>query len=161
MAKKKYTAKVLDKYKKILVAELKRELNKPGSDLEKSIVGRKLKGRDGFGVYMNYYGEWVDKGFGPGKFPGRPLSTAIDNIQSWMDRKGIQPKTLRSGKTPTLRQSAYAIARSIANKGIQPTRFIDLVIDRFEPSITKELTEAYQKQIQEEIDAATPSAKKS
>ena len=39
---KKFTKKALENYKKIIVSELKRKLNKPGSDLEKSIVGRKI-----------------------------------------------------------------------------------------------------------------------
>ena len=68
---KKYTKKALENYKKIIVSELKRKLNKPNSDLEKSIVGRKITNRDGFTISMNDYAEWVDKGFGPGKWPGR------------------------------------------------------------------------------------------
>ncbi len=64
MAKKKYTAKVLENYKKILVSELKKKLRaKPqpttvsdGSKLEDSIIGRKIRGVDGFGIYMNEYG---------------------------------------------------------------------------------------------------------
>ena len=59
--KKKHTEKVSRKtIKKILVAELKKELRaKPspttvsdGSRLEDSIVSRKLKGLNGFGIYM-------------------------------------------------------------------------------------------------------------
>ena len=158
MAKKKYTTKVLDKYKKILVAELKRGLNKPGSDLEKSIVGRKLKGRDGFGIYMNEYGINVNYGRNPGKMPGKP---PMLNLRDWIERKGIKPQKTSSKKPLTIRDLTFIIGRSIKENGIKPVRFIDGVIDRFEPSITKELTEAYQKQIQEEIHEATPSAKKS
>ena len=53
---KKYTQKALDNYRKILVAELKRELNKKGSRLESSIVGRKIAKKDGFNIKMNSYG---------------------------------------------------------------------------------------------------------
>lgn len=158
MAKKKYTTKVLDKYKKILVAELKRELNKPGSNLENSIVGRKLRGRDGFGIYMNYYGINVNYGRNPGKMPGKP---PMLNLQDWIKRKGIQPKKVSGKKPLTIRDLTFIIGRSIKENGIRPVRFIDGVIDRFEPSITKELTDAYQREIQEEINEATPSAKKS
>ena len=69
MAKKKYTEKVLENYKKILVSELKKELNKPGSNLEKSIVGRKLPKREGFIISMNDYGLNVNQGRSAGKFP--------------------------------------------------------------------------------------------
>ena len=89
MAKKKYTTKVLENYKKILVSELKKELNKPGSNLEKSIVGRKLPKRDGFVISMNEYGLNVDRGRSAGKFP------PIEKINDWIDRKDIKPKTLR------------------------------------------------------------------
>ena len=52
---RKYTGKVLESYKKIIAEEMKRQLNKPGSNLEKSIEGRKVRGVDGFGIYMNEY----------------------------------------------------------------------------------------------------------
>ena len=54
----------------------------------------------------------------------------------------------------------YLINRSIKNKGIRPYRFIDIVIDKFEPRLTMDLADAYRREIQEEVDAATPSAKK-
>jgi hypothetical protein len=155
MAKKKYTAKVLENYKKIIVSELKKELNKPGSNLEKSIVGRKIPKRDGFVISMNEYGLNVDRGRSAGKFP------PIEKINDWIERKGIKPKTLRSGKTPTLKQLSFLIGRSIAQKGIRPHRFIDVVIDKFEARMTMDLVDAYRREIQEEIDAATPTAKKS
>jgi len=158
MAKKKYTAKVLENYKKILVSELKKELNKPGSNLEKSILGRKLPNRDGFVISMNQYGLNVNQGRSAGKFPGKP---PMLNLQDWIDRKGIEPKKLKDGRTPTLKQLTYLIGRSIAQKGIRPHRFIDIVIDKFEARMTMDLVDAYRREIQEEIDAATPSARKS
>ena len=44
-----------------------------------------------------------------------------------MERKGIKPRTLKNGKTPTLKQSAFLIARSIADNGIKPYRFFDVI----------------------------------
>jgi len=166
MAKKKYTAKVLENYKKILVSELKKQLRaKPqpttvanGSKLEKSIVGTKLRGRDGFEISMNEYALNVNQGRSAGKFPGKP---PMLNLQDWIDRKGIEPKKLKDGRTPTLKQLTYLIGRSIAQKGIRPHRFIDIVIDKFEARMTMDLVDAYRREIQEEIDAATPSARKS
>lgn len=151
---KRYTKKVIDNYKKIVVSELKRELKKPGSDLEKSIKAIKLRNRDGFGIYMNEYGINVNYGRKPGKFPP-PLK-----IEEWIRKHKIKPKKLRSGKTPTLKQQIFLVGRSIATNGIQPTRFIDIVIDKFEPRITKDLLDAYGKDLTEEIDKSTPSAKK-
>lgn len=155
MAKKKYTEKVLEKYKKILVSELKKELNKPGSNLEKSIVGRKLPKRDGFIISMNEYGLNVNQGRSAGKFP------PVDKIKDWIVRNNIQPRTFESAKPSALNQLAFVIGRSISQKGIKPTRFIDIVIDKFEPRITMDLVDAYKRQIQEEINRATPNAIKS
>src|SRR6056300_335764 len=162
MAKKKYTAKVLENYKKILVSELKKQLRaKPqpttvanGSKLEKSIVGTKLRGRDGFEISMNEYGLNVHQGRSAGKLPN------LYNIQDWLrDNKktlGIQDAT-----PSKIKKVAFAIGISIERKGIRPYRFIDIVIDKFEARMTMDLVDAYGREIQEEIDAATPSAKKS
>jgi len=162
MAKKKYTAKVLENYKKILVNEFKKQLRaKPqpttvsdGSKLEESIVGRKIKGRDGFEISMNEYALNVNQGRSAGKLPN------LYNIQDWLrDNKttlGIQDAT-----PSKIKKVAFAIGRSIEKRGIRPYRFIDVVIDKFEARMTMDLVDAYGREIQEEIDAATPSAKKS
>lgn len=153
MAKKKYTAKVLENYKKILVSELKKELNKPGSNLEKSIVGRKLPKRDGFVISMNEYGLNVNQGRSAGKLPN------MYNLEDWIDRN--QSKLgIRDATPKGLRKVLFAIGNSIKKRGIRPHRFIDIVIDKFEARMTMDLVDAYSREIQEEIDAATPSAKK-
>ena len=157
---KKFTKKALDNYRKIIVSELKRELNKPNSDLEKSIVGRKINNRDGFNISMNDYGISVDKGHNKGKFPGKP---PLQNIQNWITKKGIKAKqrTIESnkGKIPTLRQLAFLIGRSIRDKGIEPIRFLD-IIDKIEPKMTKEIEAAYLKDLQLDLDKKIPKQKK-
>jgi hypothetical protein len=151
--KKKYTEKVLDNYKKILVAELKKELNKPGSNLEKSIVGEKIKNRIGFTISMNEYGLNVNQGRSAGKLPN------MYNLQDWIDRN--QSKLGIKDATPKgIRKVLFAIGNSIKKRGIRPHRFIDIVIDKFEPRLTLDLADAYRREIQEEIDAVTSSAKK-
>lgn len=143
---KKYTTQVLENYRKILVAEFKRQLNKKGSRLEASITSRKLPNRDGFGIYMNDYGVNVNDGRKRGRFPN------IDNIKDWIIRKGIKPRTFEDTKPSSLNALAYLIGRSIARKGIKPTRFIDLVSDRFEPEITINIANAYARDLNEELD---------
>lgn len=150
---KKFTKKALDNYKKIVVSELKRQLNKPGSDLEESIVGSKINNADGFTISMNDYGTFVNDGRRPGKFPPR------QKIEDWINKKGIKPKTLKSGKTPTLRQLGFLIGRSISRNGIQPVRFFD-VIDKIEPKMTKEIEAAYLKDLELELDKKIPKQKK-
>lgn len=154
MARKKYTTKVLENYKKILVSELKKELNKPGSNLDKSIVGGKISKRDGFVISMNEYGLNVNQGRSAGKLPN------MGNLEDWIDRN--QSKLGIKDATPKgLRKVLFAIGNSIKKRGIRPYRFIDIVIDKFESRITMDLVDAYRREIQEEIDAATPTAKKS
>ena len=153
---KKFTKKALENYRKIVVSELKRQLNKPGSDLEKSIVAKEITNKDGFTISMNEYGTFVNDGRRPGKFPGKP---PLQNIQDWITKKGIKPKTLKSGKTPTLRQLAFLIGRSIARNGIQPVRFFD-IIDKIEPKMTKEIEAAYLKDLELDLDKKIPKQKK-
>lgn len=150
---KKFTKKALDNYKKIIVSELKRRLNKPNSDLEKSIVGRKINNVDGFTISMNEYGAFVNDGRSPGKFPPR------QKIEDWITKKGIKPINLTSGKPPTLRQLGFLIGRSIARNGIKAVNFFD-VIDEIEPKMTKEIEAAYLKDLQLELDKKIPKKNK-
>ena len=162
MAKKKYTAKVLENYKKILVNEFKKQLRaKPqpttvsdGSKLEDSIVGRKIRGRDGFEISMNEYALNVNQGRSAGKLPN------LYNIQDWL-RDNKTTLGINDATPSKIKKVAFAIGRNIQKRGIRPYRFIDVVIDKFESRMTMDLVDAYRREIQEEIDAATPSAKKS
>ena len=95
----------------------------------------------------------MNQGRKPGRFPPRA------NIENWIDRKGIKPKKLSSGKTPTLKQLGFLISRSISRNGIQPVRFFD-VIDKIEPKMTKELESAYLKDLQLELDKKIPKKNK-
>ena len=162
MAKKKYTTKVLEKYKKILVNEFKKQLRaKPGpttvsngSKLEKSIVGRKLPNRDGFVISMNEYAVNINQGRSAGKLPN------MYKIQEWVSDN----KTILGVKDATpskIKKVAFAIGKTIQERGIRPYRFIDIVIDKFEAKLTTDLVDAYRREIQERIDEATPLAKKS
>jgi hypothetical protein len=154
----KYTKKVLDNYKKVLVNDLKRQLNKPNSNLDKSISARKLDNKMGIGVYMNEYGINVNQGRSAGRFSnGR--SELPRSFMDWVER---QPrKKAKDGKYYTIKESAFLIWRSISQTGIKPTRFIDIVIDKVEPKLTLDLANAYLRDLNEELDKATPNAKKS
>ena len=145
----KYTKKVLDNYRKILVEELKRQLKKPNSNLEKSIVGRKLTGKDGFSISMNDYGLNVNQGRSAGRFSnGR--SELPRSFMDWVER---QPrKKAKDGKFYTIKESAFLIWRSISQTGIKPTRFIDIVIEKVEPKLTIDIANAYLKDLNVELD---------
>lgn len=154
MAKQTRIQKVIDNYKKIVVAELKRELNKPGSDLEKSIKAVKLRNRDGFGIYMNEYGINVNYGRKPGKQP------PPQKIRDWVNKNKSKLRIAANASPSKINQVAFLVGQSIARRGIQPTRFIDIVIDKFEPKISNDLLDAYGKDLKDKINQATPSAKK-
>ena len=150
---KKHTGKVLDRYKRILAEEIKRQLNKPNSNLSKSIKGIKLRGKDGFGIYMNDYGLNVNQGRSAGKFP------PPNKIEDWV-RKNSSNLKLKDSKPSTIRKVGFLIGRSISQKGIRPVRFIDIAIDKVEPKMTIDLANAYLKDLGEKLDKATPTAKK-
>lgn len=64
-------------------------------------------------VFMNDYAQIVDKGRRPGKMP--PVGAILD----WLRRKNIVPK---NGKLGNL---AWAIAKSIAKRGIRARPFLN------------------------------------
>jgi hypothetical protein len=69
-----------------------------------------------FNIVFNieHYWKYVENGRSPGKFP------PIDAILSWIRIKPVVPHPIRN-RVPTTKQLAFLIARSIAQKGIQPT----------------------------------------
>jgi hypothetical protein len=150
---RKYTGKVLESYKKIMAEEMKRQLNKPGSNLEKSIEGRKVRGVDGFGIYMNEYGINVNQGRSAGELPN------LYNIQDWIQRN-TDKLNIKDQRPSTIKKLTFAIGNTIQKRGILPTRFIDIVIERFEPRLTLDLVDAYRRDLMEELDKSTPNAKK-
>tara|TARA_B100001093_G_C26759163_1_gene984845 strand:+ start:861 stop:1373 length:513 start_codon:yes stop_codon:yes gene_type:complete len=163
---KKHTGKVLERYKRILAEEIKRQLNKPNSNLSKSIQGIKLRGKDGFGIYMNEYGIYKNSGVnGTQSAYSSPYSYKvkwpnIDKIKDWIVRNNVTPKTFKSTKLSELEDLSFLIARSIYKNGIRPTRFIDIAIEKVEPKMTIDLANAYLKDLSEPLDKATPTAKK-
>lgn len=150
----RHTKKALDNYRKILVEELKRELKKPNSKLEESITGIKLTGKDGFSISMNDYGLNVNQGRSAGRFPDTV------KLQDWIDRNGIEPKKQKDGKIPSLKQLSFLIGRSIRDRGIRPTRFIDIVIEKVEPKMTLDIANAYLRDLNEALDKAIPQGSK-
>ena len=142
------TKQVLERYKAIIVADLKKQLNKPGSRLDASISARRFSNAnvDGLAVEMLDYGVNVNQGRSAGKMP------PIDKIKDWIVRKGIQPKNVSSARPSSLNSQAYLIARSIGRRGIRPHRFIDEVIDRIGTRLTLDIANAYLKDLNKALD---------
>lgn len=158
---KKHTGKVLEKYKRILVEELKRQLRaKPapttvsdGSKLEESIKARKIKNLDGFEVSMNSYGLNVNQGRSSGTLPN-PY-----RLEEWVNRNSNK-LGIKDATPSKIKKVAFAIRSNIQKKGIKPYRFIDIVIDKFEPQLTKDIANSYLKDLREYFDKNIPNPNK-
>jgi len=87
------------------------------------------------------YGQFVDQGRRPGKMP--PVQPIID----WVRVKRI--------RTPqyTTEQMGWAIAKSIAKKGIRPKPFIENSIQFVLQNFTQELTQAGAEDINNQVIA--------
>lgn len=160
---KKYTKEVLERYKLILINELKRQLrNKPqpttvgnGSRLENSISIKPISKGDveGISILMNSYGLNVNKGRSAGK--GVPPY----KLDDWVRRNSSQLR-LKDTKPSTIKKVGYLINRSIKRKGIRPTRFIDIAIEKVEPKLTLDLINAFSRDLKEVLDKRIPEPKK-
>jgi hypothetical protein len=160
---RKYTKDVLKRYKVILTNELKRQLrNKPqpttvsnGSRLENSISIKPISSGDveGISVLMNSYGVNVNKGRSAGK--GVPPY----KLDDWVRRNSSQLR-LKDTKPSTIKRVGYLINRSIKRKGIRPTRFIDIAIQKVEPKLTIDLINAFSRDLNEMLNQKIPDPKK-
>lgn len=140
-----YTKKVLERYKKVIVEDLKKELGKPNSNLSKSIVGRKMTNKDGFTVSMNDYGLNVNNGRSAGKFP------IPQKLEDWV-RRNSSTIGVKDTSPSGIKRVSFLIGRSISRKGIRPTRFIDIVLERVEPKLTQDIANAYLEDLNIELD---------
>ena len=160
---KKYTKDVLERYKVILINELKRQLrNKPqpttvsnGSRLENSISTKPISNGDieGISILMNSYGLNVNKGRSAGK--GVPPY----KLDDWVRRNSSHLK-LKDTKPSTIKRVGYLINRSIKRSGIRPTRFIDIAIEKVEPKLTLDLINAFSKDLNEMLNNKIPKPRK-
>jgi len=157
---KKFTKKAFDKAKAIIINEVKRKLrSKPspttmsnGSNLEDSIEAKDLK--NGFKILMDDYAEYIDKGRRPGILPN------MYKIREWIDRNNIKPENIKGSVEKRKDRLSIAIAKTIEKNGIKPYRFIDIVMEKVEPNITKEIEAAYRKDLQLELDKKIPKKNK-
>lgn len=76
-----------------------------------------------FRVYFNLesYWKWIEYGRKPGKQP------PIDPIYDWIRIKPIIPKS-KNGKIPTSKQLAFAISKSIGDKGTSAKKPLKLAL---------------------------------
>jgi len=126
--------KALQKFRDLVVAEAKNELQRLGKDssgkLRNSIKGEVKEFPNSIGVYfeMEPYGNFQDKGVSgtqrkfdtPYSYKSKmPPPSAFDK---WIVKKGIAPRSA-SGKFQSRKGLQFAIARTIFKQGIKPSLF--------------------------------------
>ena len=126
--------KALEKFRDLVVAEAKNELQRLGKDssgkLRNSIKGEVKEFPNSIGVYfeMEPYGNFQDKGVSgtqrkfdtPYSYKSKmPPPSAFDK---WIVKKGIAPRSA-SGKFQSRKGLQFAIARTIFKQGIKPSLF--------------------------------------
>jgi hypothetical protein len=126
--------KALEKFRDLVVAEAKAELQRLGKDssgkLRNSIKGEVKEMPNSIGVYfeMEPYGNFQDKGVSgvkqkfdtPYSYKTKmPPPSAFDK---WIVRKGIAPRSA-TGKFQSRKGLQFAIAKSVFKYGIRPSLF--------------------------------------
>jgi hypothetical protein len=97
--------------------------------------------------------KYVDQGSAPSKV------APYNQIRKWAKAKGLKPKKIK-GKTKTFNQMAFAIASKISKEGTIDrfmaqgggSNLVDKVTQRYKNYITKEIAEAFQKDLSEALD---------
>lgn len=135
-------AKINIRFKK-LANKGRNKINDEG-DLAKSInyQVRVMPNSFSFFIEMEEYGEWVDKGRKPGKFP------PPDAIRSWIKSKPIRLRDLKTGQFLKTTKSridslAFLIGRKIKEKGIAATNFLSDPFEKAFKDLPDEIIEAF------------------
>lgn len=88
-------------------------------------------------LHLEDYWKWVEEGRPPGKLP------PVSKILEWVLVKPVLPKPSMTGRIPTPQSLAWAISKSIANKGVEPfpalARTVPATVDQF----SQKLAEAF------------------
>lgn len=149
----------LEQYKEKIVTQLKDRLNQENlvasKRLRDSIYGVVTK--TGINIFAEGYATFVEDGRGAGKMPPR------DKILEWVEERGLQSSNIKYKRTNRLKDIAWMIAKSIAEKGTikrynyQGSKFIDFVSKNIMASLTKDIETSYLKDINDQINGNSKS----
>ena len=159
----------LDKFGKFIVQQSKSNLSKKKKndkgDLYKSIRYEAKENKNSFELsfYMTDYGQFVDKGVkgvsSSTKAPNSPFKfgtgTGIKGgltkgIDGWVRRKRLQFKD-KKGKFISYESTAFAITRSIWNKGLETTNFFERPFELAFKKLPDEILQQYSLDVDEFI----------
>ena len=154
------TKKALEKFLKGTIADAKRNLAKQNTSgkLSKSLKYQLKVAKNSIDVEirMEQYGEFQDKGVsgtkvkrntpysykskgGKNGMKGMPPPKAFDK---WLVKKGIAPRN-EKGEFQSRKSLAFAMARSIQQKGIKPSLFLTKAYQKNYKKLSTEITEKY------------------
>ena len=163
MLDKENVYQVLDKFRKRVIAEARKNLtrmNKNASkDLHSSLDSELNVSKQSFSLqfFMMEYGEYLDKGVsGKKKKYNTPYSYTNKMppskvFEKWVKQKGIQGRD-KKGRFIKRKSLTYLIARSVFNNGIKPSMFFTKPFEREFDKLDNDLIEAFGLDIDEFLE---------
>ena len=144
----------LEQYKDKIVTQLKDRLAEQGlvasGKLQNSIYG--VVTETGINIFAEGYGTFVEEGRGPGKMPPR------NKILEWVKAKGLQSSNIKYKRANRLKDIAWMIAKSIAEKGTIKrfsyggAKIIDHINRKYKDEITEDIKQGYLKDLESQIN---------
>lgn len=144
----------LEKFRDYVIQQAKSNLTrmhkKSSSKLYNSIKGevKEMPNSIRLGFDMEEYGYFQDKGVSGTKrrydtpFSYKSKQPPIEPIERWIKNKGIVPRNIK-GKFTSKRGLAFAISRSIKEKGIKPSLFFTKPFEKAFKNLPNELIDAF------------------
>lgn len=117
--------RVLNEFADAFIENARRNLDSNNSNASRNLYESFEKiveiGEDYFSVKiaMADYGKYLENGRGPGKMP------PVDKIAEWVEVKPLSIAPDINGRTPSVKQVAFAISKKIAEEGTQPQPFFE------------------------------------
>lgn len=139
---------ILKQYGNEIINTYRRKLYEGGSTATGTLgntISATVNAEDGiYEVNLNIqeYWKYLEYGRLPGKFPN------IDAIRKWIQVKPVIPYTY-NGKLPTLNELTFLISRKIANKGIEPTYYLNRTLDEID---MQPLEDAVTQSLEQKLD---------
>lgn len=163
MLKQEEVYKVLDKFRREVIKQARRNLtrlNKNASkDLHSSLDSELDVHRQSFSLqfFMMPYGEYIDKGVSgkkrkyntPYSYTNKMPPSRV--FEKWIRQKGIRGRN-EKGQFMKVKTLSYLIARSIFNKGIKPSLFFTKPFEREFAKLDEELITAFGLDIDEFLE---------
>ena len=163
MLDQEHVYKVLDKFRKRVITDARKNLTRLGknasSDLYGSLDSELEVSRNSFSLqfFMADYGKFVDEGVsGKNKKHNTPYEYTTKMppprvFDKWMVRRGIAPRDT-GGKFTSRKSLSYLIARSVFNNGLKPSLFFTKPFEREFMKLDNDLLEAFGLDIDEFLE---------